>query len=74
MFPSLNSIKPRRQAVGITQRRLAELAVTTQSYMNKIERGRAIPNYVLAGRIFQALEKEEHRGEKTVREVMHSPV
>jgi predicted transcriptional regulator len=53
---------------------LAELAGSTQSYLNKIERGMAIPNYLLAGRIFDALETEEHRGEKRVRDVMHAPV
>lgn len=74
MFPDLGAIKRRREALGITQVSLAERVECSQPYLGKIERAKVVPNYVLAGRIFTVLETEEHRGDKTVNEVMHSPV
>ena len=58
----------------MSQRQLASNAGCTQSYLAKVERGKVIPNYLLAGRLFHAIETEERRGQKTVRDVMHAPV
>jgi predicted transcriptional regulator len=74
MLPDLGAIRSRRKTLDITQRRFAELAGTTQSYLAKVERGQVIPNYLLAGRIFRALEAEEHRTDKKVGDVMRTPV
>jgi len=53
---------------------LARDSGCSQSYLAKVERGKVLPNYALAVRIFRALETAEHRGEKTVGDVMHTPV
>ena len=74
MFAELGSISRRRKAVGLTQRRLASDAGCSQSYLAKVERGKVVPNYLLAVRLFRALETGERRGEKTVGEIMHAPV
>jgi predicted transcriptional regulator len=54
----------------MTQRSLASDAGCTQSNLAKIERGKVVPSYALAGRIFQVLDAAERRGEKTVGDVM----
>jgi predicted transcriptional regulator len=58
----------------MSQRLLAKQAGCTQSHLAKVERGKAVPSYLLAGRIFHILETEEHRSEKTVSDIMHAPV
>lgn len=74
MLPELGSISRRRKTIGLTQRELANRAGCSQSYLAKVERARAVPNYNLAGEIFLALETAERRGEKTVGGVMHTSV
>jgi predicted transcriptional regulator len=58
----------------MTQRSLATSSGCTQSNLAKIERGKVVPSYALAGRIFQVLAAAERRGEKTVDEVMSTTV
>ena len=74
MLPELREIKVRRKKLGITQKKLAEMVGVSQSAIAKIESGKMIPNYNLAKRIFEELEKLECGREKTAREVMSSPV
>jgi predicted transcriptional regulator len=74
MFPELTSISRRRKALGIAQRRLAGDAGCSQSYLAKIEHGKVVPNYLLAGRLFHVLDAAEHQGEKAVGDIMHTPV
>ncbi len=74
MFPDLMTIQSRRRALGMTQRSLAKAAGCSQSYLAKVERGKVTPNYLLAGRLFQILDAEERRGERTVADLMHAPV
>ena len=74
MLPSLKSIRSRRNGLGLTQHKLASLVGISQSLLTKIERGIVVPNYEIAGRIFEFLDRMEHRDEKLAVDLMHKGV
>lgn len=74
MFPDLKSIEKRRRALGVTQKHLAQAAHVSQSLVAKIERGRIIPSYDIACRIFNFLDSAERHDEKTAKDIMHRNV
>jgi predicted transcriptional regulator len=61
--------KMRRQ-LGLTQKRLANLAGVSQSLIAKIESGKIDPAYSKVMQIISALEAEQNKGKKTVLEIM----
>ena len=83
-FPLITEIKKRRQNLDLSQKQLASLCDIGQSFLAKIERGQAVPSYVIAVKIFDRLaELESKNSEKLAgggardlraRDVMSSPV
>lgn len=59
-----------RKQLGLTQKQLADLAGVSQSLIAKIESGKIDPAYSKVMQILGALEDEQNRGKKTVREIM----
>ncbi len=55
MLPRLEYIREARRTLGITQKKLAQLAGISTSMLNQIESGRCKPSYETARRIFEAL-------------------
>ncbi len=55
MLPRLESIKPARIKLGITQQKLASLTGVSTSMINQIESGRCQPSYATARKIFEVL-------------------
>ena len=55
MLPRLDSIKPARLKLGITQQKLASLTGVSTSMINQIESGRCQPSYSTARKIFEIL-------------------
>lgn len=74
MFPDLKSIERRRRVLGITQKHLAQATQVSQSLVTKIERGRIIPSYDIACRIFTFLDAAEKKDEKLAKDIMHKDV
>ena len=74
MFPELKSIDRRRRAMGITQKHLAQATHVSQSLITKIERGRIVPSYDIACRIFNFLDIAEKKDEKLASDIMHRNV
>jgi len=70
IFPELNSIKERRQKIGIKQKEFASLCNVSQSMITKLETSKLEPSYSAAQKIFQTLESLEHKKEKTCAEIM----
>lgn len=55
MLPRLDSIRPARTKLQVTQKGLASLVGVSTSMINQIESGRCSPSYETARRIFEAL-------------------
>ena len=55
MLPRLDSIKPARIKLGITQKKLAAMTGVSTSMINQIESGRSKPSYETAKKIFDNL-------------------
>jgi predicted transcriptional regulator len=55
MLPRLDSIKPARLKLGLTQQKLASLTGVSTSMINQIESGRCQPSYSTARKIFEVL-------------------
>lgn len=55
MLPRLDSIKPARLKIGLTQQKLASLTGVSTSMINQIESGRCQPSYSTARKIFEIL-------------------
>ncbi len=55
MLPRLESIKPARLKIGLTQQKLASLTGVSTSMINQIESGRCQPSYATARKIFEVL-------------------
>lgn len=55
MLPRLDSIRPARTKLGVTQKRLASLVGVSTSMINQIESGRCSPSYDTACKIFESL-------------------
>lgn len=73
-FPSLDVIKIKRKRIGLTQKQLAQAAHVSQSLVAKIEFGMVAPSYLIAIRIFQALEDAEIKESKTARDVLNPKI
>jgi len=77
MLPPLSTIKERRRKLGWTQKKLAIKSEVSQSTIAKIERGKLIPNYDIARRIFEALDEGEaefNKGRFFVKDIMTKDV
>jgi len=74
LLPRLEEIEKRRRRLGLTQKQLAFGSQTSQSLIAKMEKGRLIPSYQIATRIFSYLDSAETQEEKTAKLVMHKPV
>lgn len=74
IFPELNSIKSKRQKLGIKQKELAKLANISQSLIAKLEKQKLDPSYSVAKRIFLALENIEFKKEKKCSEIISTKV
>ncbi|MEX0911063.1 MAG: CBS domain-containing protein [Nitrosopumilaceae archaeon] len=55
MLPRLDSIKPARLKLGLTQQKLASLTGVSTSMINQVESGRCQPSYATAKKIFEIL-------------------
>ncbi|MGI0082888.1 MAG: CBS domain-containing protein [Nitrosopumilaceae archaeon] len=55
LLPRLDSIKPARLKLGLTQQKLASLTGVSTSMINQIESGRCQPSYATAKKIFEIL-------------------
>ena len=74
MLPSLEEISVRRRRLGLTQKRLAELAGVSQSLIAKLEAGKIDPSYTKVKAIFDVLEELESRREIRARDILHDEV
>ncbi len=74
MLPSLSIIPDRRRKLGLTQKRLAELAGVSQSYIAKLEAGSLEPSYIKVQSIFEAIEKLEKRQEFSAADIMNEGI
>lgn len=61
MLPRLDSIKPARLKIGLTQHKLASLTGVSTSMINQIESGRCQPSYSTAKKIFEVLGSLENQ-------------
>lgn len=73
-FPTLDTIKIKRKRIGLTQKQLAQAAQVSQSLIAKIEFGSVEPSYLVATRIFHALEETDIKSSKTARDVLNVKV
>lgn len=55
MLPRLDSIRPTRTKLGMTQKKLASIVGVSTSMINQIESGRCSPSYATACKIFESL-------------------
>jgi transcriptional regulator with XRE-family HTH domain len=74
MLPSLSIIPDRRRKLGLTQKKLAELAGVSQSYIAKLEAGNLEPSYIKVQSIFEAIEKLEKRQELSAADIMNEGI
>lgn len=74
MFPDLSSIKIRRQKLGLKQNELASLSSVSQSLIAKLEKGKLVPSYSIAVKIFEILDSQEHKDEKKCYNIMTKKV
>ena len=66
-FPAIAEIKKRRQNLDLSQKQLASLCDIGQSFLAKIERGQAMPSYLVATKVFEKLlDLESKKSEKLV--------
>jgi len=73
-MPKLSELVAKRRVLGLTQAQLAEQVDISQSAVAKIEKGRMVPNYNMAKRLFEALEHLERGAEKTAGDIMKKKV
>jgi len=74
MLHSINEIARRRKMLGLTQKRLAEMAGVSQSLVAKIESGKIDPAYSKVKAIFDALERLETHIDFHAKEMLHAEV
>jgi len=60
VLPRIDSIRQIRLKLGITQKRLADIAGVSASMINQIESGRSTPGYDTAKKIFDGLASLEY--------------
>ncbi|HIK03053.1 TPA: CBS domain-containing protein [archaeon] len=69
----LKEIQKRRKQLNLTQAQLAKIAEISQSALAKIESGKINPSYLIAKKIFDALEGLEHKGAVKAFDIMRKP-
>lgn len=69
MLPRLDSIKPARLKIGLTQHKLASLTGVSTSMINQIESGRCQPSYATAKKIFEVLSSLENQSSMKAGEI-----
>ncbi len=74
MLPSIQEIKARRKKLSLTQSQLAQEAGVSQSLIAKIEAGTLDASYSNAVKIFEAIERLEHKTIPLAGQIMHSGV
>src|SRR5436189_5050700 len=75
MLPTLAEIPKVRNALGLQQSRLAELAGVSQSIIAKIESGSVDPSYSIVKRLVETLERQSvDTARPRVSEIMSRPV
>jgi len=65
-IPNLEEIKQRREALNLTQRKLADLCNIRASFLNMIENKKAKPSYDVLVTIFDVLDEQ---AEKTIKNI-----
>ena len=74
MLPSVDEIAIRRKKLGLTQKRLADMAGVSQSLIAKIESRRTDAAYTKVKTIFTALEQQETGKEFRAKEILERKV
>ncbi len=74
MLPSLKEIARKRRILGLTQKKLAEVAGVSQSLIAKLESGKTDPSYTKVKAIIDVLNQLEMKMEVHVREIAQSEV
>ena len=66
-IPTLQEIKQRREALELTQRKLADLCKIRASFLNMIENGKAKPSYDVLVNIFNILDEQAEKAIKNIK-------
>lgn len=74
MLPSIDEIAKKRKMLGLTQKRLSELAGVSQSLIAKIESEKIDPSYTKVKAIFDSLEQLEKSTDFRAKEILHNEV
>jgi predicted transcriptional regulator len=74
MLHSIDEIAMKRKILGLTQKKLAEMAGVSQSLIAKTESGKIDPAYTKVKAIFDALEGLEMRIDFRAKEILHGEV
>jgi len=68
-LPRLEEIRERRQVLGISLKKFAEMTGTKPSFLSMIETRKANPNFELLETIFLTLDQEEKHALKTIKTI-----
>lgn len=68
-LPRLEEIRERREALGITLKKFAEMLGTKSSFLSMIETRKANPNYDLLEKIFLTLDQQEKHSIKEIKTI-----
>lgn len=74
MLPSIKEIARKRKMLGLTQKKLAELAGVSQSLIAKLESGKTEPSYTKVKAIIDVLNQLEMKREVHAKEIVHKKV
>lgn len=76
MLPEINEISKRRKLLGLTQKELAQLTMTSQSLIAKLESGKINPSYGIVRNIFTVMNSMEKKKEDEVnaKKLLHKRV
>lgn len=74
MYRELTEIRKIRKRLGLTQKKLAEMAGISQSLLAKIETGRINPTYTKTIRIFKILEKISRTYKMKVEDILNKRI
>jgi predicted transcriptional regulator len=74
MLPSIKEIVRKRKMLGLTQKKLAELAGVSQSLIAKLESGKTDPSYTKVKAIIDVLNQLEMKMDVHAKEIVHKKV
>ena len=74
MLPKLVDITKKRKKLGLTQKKLANLAGVSQSLIAKLESGKMNPSYIKVKALFDTLERLEIKTEANAKTVFHDKI